>query len=160
MRAFQKLSGGLWWIHCVKAEIHYASFPAAGPYQLAQGKNMLCLLFRVISLFPNFITTTQQTCCKLFTNKSITSWQLPHLWGTYKERCLMNFGHYPLAHYPCCPKIYCQSLYHYRYLALMAGLASEADWVFIPEWPPQKGWEDILCKKLSAVSIEHVLHTM
>jgi len=34
----------------------------------------------------------------------------------------------------------------------MAGLASEADWVFIPEWPPQKGWEDILCKKLSAVS--------
>jgi len=35
----------------------------------------------------------------------------------------------------------------------MAGLASEADWVFIPEWPPQKGWEDILCKKLSAVSM-------
>ena len=41
---------------------------------------------------------------------------------------------------------------NYRYLALMAGLASEADWVFIPEWPPQKGWEDNLCKKLSAVS--------
>ena len=55
--------------------------------------------------------------------------------------------------YQYCPKINCQSLCHYRYLALMAGLASEADWVFIPEWPPQKGWEDILCKKLSAVSI-------
>jgi len=35
----------------------------------------------------------------------------------------------------------------------MAGLASEADWVFIPEWPPQKGWEDMLCKKLATVSI-------
>ena len=35
----------------------------------------------------------------------------------------------------------------------MAGLASEADWVFIPEWPPQKGWEEMLCQKLAAVSI-------
>jgi 6-phosphofructokinase 1 len=38
---------------------------------------------------------------------------------------------------------------HCGYLALMAALASEADWVFIPEWPPEKGWEDILCNKLS-----------
>jgi len=42
----------------------------------------------------------------------------------------------------------------YRYLALMAALASEADWVFIPEWPPERGWEDALCRKLAAVSIQ------
>ena len=38
-----------------------------------------------------------------------------------------------------------------RYLALVAALASEADWVFIPEWPPQEDWEDILCDKLAQV---------
>ncbi|ELU13881.1 hypothetical protein CAPTEDRAFT_175923 [Capitella teleta] len=38
---------------------------------------------------------------------------------------------------------------HCGYLALVAALASEADWVFIPEWPPEKGWQDVLCKKLS-----------
>lgn len=37
------------------------------------------------------------------------------------------------------------------YLALVAALASEADWVFIPEWPPEKGWQDVLCEKLSQV---------
>ena len=39
----------------------------------------------------------------------------------------------------------------YSYLALMAALASEADWMFIPECPPEKGWEDVLCKKLAQV---------
>ncbi|XP_052260643.1 ATP-dependent 6-phosphofructokinase, platelet type-like isoform X3 [Dreissena polymorpha] len=39
---------------------------------------------------------------------------------------------------------------HCGYLALVASLACEADWVFIPEWPPEEGWEDTLCKKLSA----------
>jgi len=53
----------------------------------------------------------------------------------------------------CCVAVYLL-LCCYRYLALMAGLASEADWVFIPEWPPQRGWEDMLCKKLAAVSIQ------
>ncbi|KAK2174080.1 hypothetical protein NP493_830g01055 [Ridgeia piscesae] len=38
---------------------------------------------------------------------------------------------------------------HCGYLALVAALTSEADWVFIPEWPPEKGWEDALCNKLS-----------
>uniref|UniRef100_K1P7J8 6-phosphofructokinase n=1 Tax=Magallana gigas TaxID=29159 RepID=K1P7J8_MAGGI len=28
-------------------------------------------------------------------------------------------------------------------------LATEADWVFIPEWPPEDGWEDTLCRKLA-----------
>ena len=37
------------------------------------------------------------------------------------------------------------------YLALVAALACEADWVFIPEWPPEDGWEDTLCNKLLAV---------
>ena len=35
----------------------------------------------------------------------------------------------------------------------MAALASEADWVFIPECPPEAGWQDTLCKKLAAVSL-------
>ncbi|XP_022323820.2 ATP-dependent 6-phosphofructokinase-like isoform X1 [Crassostrea virginica] len=39
---------------------------------------------------------------------------------------------------------------HCGYLALVGALATEADWVFIPEWPPEEGWEDTLCKKLAA----------
>lgn len=35
------------------------------------------------------------------------------------------------------------------YLALSAGLASEADWILIPENPPDQNWEDTLCKRLS-----------
>jgi 6-phosphofructokinase 1 len=38
---------------------------------------------------------------------------------------------------------------HCGYLALVAALASEADWMFIPEWPPEQGWEDKLCDKLA-----------
>ena len=38
---------------------------------------------------------------------------------------------------------------HCGYLALVASLACEADWVFIPEWPPEDGWEDVLCNKLT-----------
>ncbi|XP_022244238.1 ATP-dependent 6-phosphofructokinase-like isoform X2 [Limulus polyphemus] len=37
---------------------------------------------------------------------------------------------------------------HCGYLALVAALASEADFVFIPEWPPEPDWPDKLCKKL------------
>uniref|UniRef100_A0A5S6QA40 ATP-dependent 6-phosphofructokinase n=1 Tax=Trichuris muris TaxID=70415 RepID=A0A5S6QA40_TRIMR len=37
---------------------------------------------------------------------------------------------------------------HCGYLALVAALASEADWAFIPEWPPPTDWRDILCQKL------------
>ncbi|XP_061181740.1 ATP-dependent 6-phosphofructokinase-like isoform X2 [Saccostrea echinata] len=39
---------------------------------------------------------------------------------------------------------------HCGYLALVGALATEADWVFIPEWPPEEGWEETLCKKLAA----------
>ncbi|CAF0941347.1 unnamed protein product [Brachionus calyciflorus] len=38
---------------------------------------------------------------------------------------------------------------HCGYLALAAGLASDADWIMIPENPPEKGWEDKLCKRLA-----------
>ena len=38
---------------------------------------------------------------------------------------------------------------HCGYLALAAGLASDADWIFIPENPPENGWQDKLCRRLS-----------
>ncbi|XP_065652484.1 ATP-dependent 6-phosphofructokinase, muscle type isoform X2 [Hydra vulgaris] len=34
------------------------------------------------------------------------------------------------------------------YLALVAGISSGADWIFIPEWPPEDGWESELCENL------------
>ncbi|CAG0894274.1 unnamed protein product [Cyprideis torosa] len=37
---------------------------------------------------------------------------------------------------------------HCGYLALVAALASEADFVFIPEWPPEENWQDKMCRKL------------
>ena len=37
---------------------------------------------------------------------------------------------------------------HCGYLALMAGIAGGADWVFIPEKPPEPGWEDAMCKQV------------
>uniref|UniRef100_A0A672ND78 ATP-dependent 6-phosphofructokinase, muscle type-like n=1 Tax=Sinocyclocheilus grahami TaxID=75366 RepID=A0A672ND78_SINGR len=36
-----------------------------------------------------------------------------------------------------------------RYLALITALACGADWVFIPEMPPDEGWEDHLCRRLT-----------
>lgn len=47
-----------------------------------------------------------------------------------------------------CPFILC---YNFRYLALVSALASGADWVFIPEAPPQEGWEDNMCARLEGV---------
>ncbi|XP_044298983.1 ATP-dependent 6-phosphofructokinase, muscle type isoform X2 [Varanus komodoensis] len=38
---------------------------------------------------------------------------------------------------------------HCGYLALVTALASGADWVFIPESPPEEGWEDHLCRRLT-----------
>uniref|UniRef100_A0A914DK92 ATP-dependent 6-phosphofructokinase n=1 Tax=Acrobeloides nanus TaxID=290746 RepID=A0A914DK92_9BILA len=38
---------------------------------------------------------------------------------------------------------------HCGYLALVAALASEADFCFIPEWPPPTNWREILCEKLA-----------
>lgn len=36
----------------------------------------------------------------------------------------------------------------FRYLAMVTALASEADFVFIPEAPPSVDWKDKLCDKL------------
>ncbi|XP_029929538.1 ATP-dependent 6-phosphofructokinase, platelet type isoform X2 [Myripristis murdjan] len=38
---------------------------------------------------------------------------------------------------------------HCGYLALVSALACGADWVFIPEMPPEDGWEENMCQKLS-----------
>uniref|UniRef100_A0A8C1XCG2 Phosphofructokinase, muscle a n=1 Tax=Cyprinus carpio TaxID=7962 RepID=A0A8C1XCG2_CYPCA len=38
---------------------------------------------------------------------------------------------------------------HCGYLALVTALACGADWVFIPEMPPDDGWEDHLCRRLT-----------
>uniref|UniRef100_A0A8C2T5V6 ATP-dependent 6-phosphofructokinase n=1 Tax=Coturnix japonica TaxID=93934 RepID=A0A8C2T5V6_COTJA len=38
---------------------------------------------------------------------------------------------------------------HCGYLALITSLACGADWVFIPESPPEDGWEDHLCRRLT-----------
>uniref|UniRef100_A0A8D1LXU0 6-phosphofructokinase type B n=1 Tax=Sus scrofa TaxID=9823 RepID=A0A8D1LXU0_PIG len=35
-----------------------------------------------------------------------------------------------------------------RYLALVSALASGADWLFIPEAPPEDGWENFMCERL------------
>ena len=45
-----------------------------------------------------------------------------------------------------------------RYLALVSALACGADWVFIPEMPPEDGWEESMCQKLSEVTHTHT-HT-
>lgn len=37
---------------------------------------------------------------------------------------------------------------HCGYLGLVAGIVSEADFVFIPEWPPEINWPERLCRKL------------
>lgn len=39
----------------------------------------------------------------------------------------------------------------YSYLALVAALASEADYVFIPEDPVKVDWKEKICKKILQV---------
>jgi hypothetical protein len=43
--------------------------------------------------------------------------------------------------------------YFSRYLALAAALASEADYVLFPEWPPEVDWPSRMCKKLCSARI-------
>ncbi|XP_045868124.1 ATP-dependent 6-phosphofructokinase, platelet type isoform X1 [Meles meles] len=38
---------------------------------------------------------------------------------------------------------------HCGYLALVSALACGADWVFLPESPPEEGWQEDMCVKLS-----------
>ena len=39
---------------------------------------------------------------------------------------------------------------HCGYLALMAGLATGANWILIPENPPEDGWEEVMCDAVHA----------
>jgi len=43
---------------------------------------------------------------------------------------------------------------HCGWLALMAGLSTGADYIFIPENPPPENWEDEMCQVISRVSEE------
>lgn len=45
---------------------------------------------------------------------------------------------------------------HLRYLALVTSLSCGADWVFIPECPPDDDWEEHLCRRLSEVLALHL----
>lgn len=45
----------------------------------------------------------------------------------------------------------------YRYLALVTALSCGADWVFIPEMPPDEGWEDHLCRRLTYVTSINII---
>lgn len=48
-------------------------------------------------------------------------------------------------------------VYSLRYLAVVTALASEADFVFIPEAPPSVDWKDKLCDKLEQASLGSIL---
>lgn len=52
--------------------------------------------------------------------------------------------------------IYCVSASACRYLALVTALSCGADWVFIPEMPPDDGWENHLCRRLADVCVSVV----
>lgn len=56
--------------------------------------------------------------------------------GTWVQRCPAGTK---LASFPS------------RYLALVSALASGADWLFIPEAPPEDGWENFMCERLGEV---------
>ena len=36
-------------------------------------------------------------------------------------------------------------------------MASGADWLFIPEAPPEDGWENFMCERLGEVSVKGLL---
>lgn len=42
----------------------------------------------------------------------------------------------------------------FSYLAISAALASEADFIFIPEEPVAVNWPDKLCKKILQVRVQ------
>ena len=48
--------------------------------------------------------------------------------------------------------ILAQRVFYFRYLALVAAMACEADYVFIPESPAPDGWQTQICSKLQQVS--------
>ena len=49
---------------------------------------------------------------------------------------------------------------HCGYLAQMAGIAGGADWVLIPENPPQPGWEKVMCQKMASCREQGRRHSL
>jgi len=49
---------------------------------------------------------------------------------------------------------------HAGYLALMAGVATGAQWILIPEQPPEDGWETAMCDAVVAGRLEGRRHTV
>ena len=49
---------------------------------------------------------------------------------------------------------------HCGYLAQMAGIAGGADWVLIPENPPQPGWEAAMCRKMASCRDQGRRHSL
>ena len=49
---------------------------------------------------------------------------------------------------------------HCGYLAQMAGIAGGADWVLIPENPPQPGWENVMCEKIASCREQGRRHSL
>lgn len=49
---------------------------------------------------------------------------------------------------------------HCGYLAQMAGIAGGADWVLIPENPPQPGWEKSMCEKIASCRDQGRRHSL
>ncbi|XP_025768828.1 ATP-dependent 6-phosphofructokinase, liver type [Puma concolor] len=45
---------------------------------------------------------------------------------------------------------------HCGYLALVSALASGADWLFIPEAPPEDGWENFMCERLGELVVQRL----
>lgn len=55
-------------------------------------------------------------------------------------------------------RYFVMNVYLFSYLALVTALASEADFVFLPEAPPSVGWKEKLCDKLEQASQSSSLH--
>ena len=76
---------GQCWRSCLKAKIHYTSFPVASPQQvcnkLARAKvRCVCCVVSFLKFHYNDLLPT--------------SWLLHHRRGNYGETCEMDFGHY------------------------------------------------------------------
>lgn len=74
-----------------------------------------------------------------------------------------NFVKFDVGQRKACqwvPIPYLMIIYLFRYLALVTALASEADFVFIPEAPPSVDWRDKLCDKLEQASLKPQHHTI
>lgn len=54
---------------------------------------------------------------------------------------------------PFCTALCKMPLSDCSYLALVTALACGADWVFIPEMPPDDSWENHLCRRLTDVCV-------